>query len=162
MNQSLEALIQFLDNLNERLPQEQVQSRLTDLHVDCDDLAEYIHFSEERYQRNFIHTGPWDHFFVLCWRSGHRSPIHDHTGSSCTMRILRGTATEHRFFLRRDGQLRPGGSRQLPPGSVSSSSDAYMHQVANLQPAPADLITLHLYSPPLLQSRNYEVPESVA
>jgi cysteine dioxygenase len=161
MDRSLGALLAYLETLRGRMPQHELGEMLTQLDVTCDELVEYIHFSEDRYRRSFVQTGSWHELFVLCWRSGQRSPIHDHTGSSCGMRVLRGTATEQDFLLRPNGQLQPGEVHEYPAGSVATGSEAYMHQVANLQP-DADLITLHLYSPPLLNSRNYFLPDSVA
>jgi hypothetical protein len=34
-----------------------------------------------------------------------------------------------------------------------------MHQVSNLQPGTADLVTLHLYSPPLLRMGTYSITD---
>jgi hypothetical protein len=45
-------------------------------------------------------------------------------------------------------------SCQLPPGDICASEDADIDQVSNLQAAYADLVTLHLYSPPLLRMDN--------
>jgi hypothetical protein len=45
-------------------------------------------------------------------------------------------------------------SYQLPPGDICASEDADIHQVSNLQAANADLVTLHLSSPPLLRMDN--------
>jgi cysteine dioxygenase len=40
---------------------------------------------------------------------------------------------------------------------VLVSLDADMHQVSNLQPGDADLVTLHVYSPPLRQMGTYSL-----
>jgi cysteine dioxygenase len=39
----------------------------------------------------------------------------------------------------------------LPPGDTCASEGVDIHQVSNLQAANADLVTLHLYSAPLLR-----------
>ena len=43
---------------------------------------------------------------MLCWKNGQRSPIHDHTGSSCGVRVLRGTLTETLFELAPNGHVK--------------------------------------------------------
>jgi hypothetical protein len=34
-----------------------------------------------------------------------------------------------------------------------------LHQVSNLQPGPADLVTLHVYSPPLFRMGTYSITD---
>jgi hypothetical protein len=48
-------------------------------------------------------------------------------------------------------------SRDLSPGSVMGSEDTDIHQVSNLQLGDADLVTLHVYSPPLLWMGTYSL-----
>jgi cysteine dioxygenase len=94
---------------------------------------------------------------VLCWRNGQRSPIHDHTGSNCAVRVLRGTMTETLFEFAPNGHVKPTFSRDVPAGTVVGSVDKDMHQVSNLQAGDADLITLHVYAPPLLVMGTYSL-----
>jgi len=96
---------------------------------------------------------------VLCWKNGQRSPIHDHAESTCAFRVLRGTATETAFQFAPNGHVWATGSRQHRPGSVVSSQDSDMHQVSNLQDGNADLITLHVYTPPLLWMGTYSLTD---
>ena len=42
-------------------------------------------------------------------------------------------------------------SHDLMAGDVCASADDDIHQVSNLQAGSADLVTLHIYSPPLLR-----------
>ena len=46
----------------------------------------------------------WYQAWVMCWRNGQRSPIHDHKGSSCAVRVLRGTLTETLFAFAPNGR----------------------------------------------------------
>jgi cysteine dioxygenase len=119
--------------------------------LSAEDLGDCLVFNSEHYVRNLLHTGPTYQALVLCWRNGQRSPIHNHRGSHCGVRVLRGTATETLFERGPNGMIVPSTSRQLPPGHVSASIDADTHQVSNLQAGNADLITLHVYSPPLVK-----------
>src|SRR5439155_1043142 len=108
-------------------------------------------FSAERYVRNRLHDGPAYQALVLCWRNGQRSPIHNHRGSRCGVKVLRGVAVETVFAPAPNGMVYATGSRELRTGHICASSDEDIHQISNLQGGGADLITLHLYSPPLLR-----------
>jgi cysteine dioxygenase len=85
----------------------------------------------------------------LCWKNGQRSPIHDHKGSVCALRVLRGILTETLFEFTPNGHVKALQSRDFGPGSVVVSQDSDLHQVSNLQAGTTDLVTLHTYSPAL-------------
>lgn len=146
---SLAPLLEYLDQLTARAPLDELTARLADLEVDPVELASFIHFSPQHYARNLIATGPWYSVLALCWLNGQRSPIHDHAGSSCAVRVVRGTMTETRFEFAPNGQVRAVESHDYAPGRVIGSEDLDLHQVSNLQAGTADLVTLHVYTPPL-------------
>ena len=93
----------------------------------------------------------------MCWRSGQRSPIHDHQGSSCAVRVLHGTLTETLFEFAPSGHVKASFSRDLLPGQVIAGEDTDLHQVSNLQAGDANLVTLHVYSPPLIYMGTYDL-----
>ena len=115
------------------------------------DVASYLTFSPQRYVRNKLHDGPAYQALVLCWRNGQRSPIHNHRGSHCGVKVLRGIATETIFARAPNGLVLPVRSRDLAADHTCASADEDIHQVSNLQAGGADLVTLHIYSPPLLR-----------
>ena len=94
---------------------------------------------------------------MLCWKNGQRSPIHDHTGSACVVRVLRGTLTETLFELVPSGHIKATFSRDFIEGSLMGSEDTDIHQVSNLQAANADLVTLHIYTPPLNRMNTFSL-----
>lgn len=157
ITQSLDDLVIYLENLEGRAPLTDLVARMHRLRVDCDDVANHLCFSERQYMRNLMKAGTWYNIVVLCWKNGQRSPIHDHLGSSCAVRVLRGVATETLFDFAPNGQIRALSSRDLPAGSVCGSQDTDVHQVSNLQAGNADLVTLHVYSPPLAQMGTYSL-----
>jgi cysteine dioxygenase len=155
MAAKLDALVRYLDRLHGRAPLDELVAELRGLDVRCEDVAEFIRFSERGYARNLVRAGAWYYLLVLCWKNGQRSPIHDHAGSSCGVRVLRGTLTETRFEFAPNGLVKAVASRDHAPGSVVGSADTDMHQVSNLQAGNADLVTLHIYSPPLVHMNTY-------
>jgi cysteine dioxygenase len=142
-----------------RLGLEELRRWLDEVPMGLEDVQPWVRFSSERYQRNLMYSGPAYHALVLCWRNGQRSPIHDHRGSACAVRVLQGVATETVFQRSAGGLVFPTHSRELPVGATMASEDEDIHQVSNLQADGADLVTLHVYSPPLLVMGSYSLTE---
>ena len=140
-----------LDRLTGRLPLQAILAWLRETGVTAEDAADYLVFNPERYVRNLLHAGPSYQALVLCWRNGQRSPIHNHRASHCGVKVLRGVATETLFERAPNGLVYPVHSRDLAAGHVCASADEDVHQMSNLQGGGADLVTLHIYSPPLLR-----------
>jgi cysteine dioxygenase len=130
-------------------------AELSELAITCDDVRSHISFSNLRYARNIVHAGPHHHLLVLCWQNGQRSPIHDHRGSVCGVRVLRGTMTETYFARAPNHHIVATGSHDVQAGAVVGGMDSDIHQISNLQAGDADLVTLHVYSPPLLTMGTY-------
>ncbi len=159
MIQALKPLMDYVESLQGRARLEDLVSLLGALEVGCEDVADYLRFSDKGYTRNLILSGPWYNLLALCWKNGQRSPIHDHLGSSCAVRVLRGTATETFFEFAPNGLIKATSSRELPAGRVCASQDTDIHQISNLQAGTLDLVTLHLYSPPLLWMGTYSLTD---
>jgi cysteine dioxygenase len=161
MARTLEALLHYLDSLQGRAPLAELTSELAELEIGCEDLAEFIRFSDRHYMRNLVRAGPWYYVLVLCWKNGQRSPIHDHRGSACGVRVLRGMLTETLFEFAPNGLVKAMFSRDAAPGTVIGSEDTDLHQVSNLQPGNADLVTLHVYSPPLEKMGTFSLTDGI-
>jgi DMSO/TMAO reductase YedYZ molybdopterin-dependent catalytic subunit len=159
MARTLAALFHYLDRLQGRAPLPELAAELAELAVGPEDVADFVRFADGHYRRNLVRAGDWYNVWVMCWKNGQRSPIHDHTGSSCGVRVLRGTATVTGFAFAPNGLVRALGSEDLPPGSVMTSQDSDLHQVSNLQAGGADLVTLHVYSPPLVRMGTYSLTD---
>jgi cysteine dioxygenase len=157
MAKTLNDLVAFLDSLEERASLPQLVAELAELRVDCDELGEHVRFSDQQYARNLVRKGPWYHLLVLCWKNGQRSPIHDHAGSTCGVRVLRGVMTETAFAFTPNEHVKALGSRDLVQGQVCGTQDDDLHQISNLQAGDADLVTLHVYTPPLVMMGTYSM-----
>jgi cysteine dioxygenase len=157
MAKTLHSLIRYLDGLSAQPPLAELTVQVRELDISCDDVADFVRFSDKQYARNLVRGGPWYYLLVLCWKNGQRSPIHDHKGSCCAVRVLRGVMTETIFRFAPNGHVKAISSQEYPPGSVIASQDSDMHQVSNLQAGGADLVTLHIYSPPLVRMGTYSI-----
>lgn len=133
---------------------------LSETELKPDDFRPYVTFSPDCYTRNRITIGSAYELLVLGWRSGQRSPIHDHRGSNCALKVVQGIATEVTFHRSPCGLVSPSVVHDLHAGDVTASRDDEMHQMGNLQ-AKGDLVTLHLYSPPLRKMGTYFLGDSV-
>ncbi len=157
MTDDLQAMFRHLDKLTSRPDLDRLVAELSRFEIDLDDLSEFVHFAQNGYKRNLVRAAPNYHAWVLCWRNGQRSPIHNHSGSACVVRVLRGTLTETLFELAPNGHVKAAFSRDFAEGSLTGSEDSDIHQVSNLQADDADLVTLHVYSPPLTQMSTFSL-----
>ena len=158
--QNLTSLLDYLDGLTERASVGELHERLSALEIGIQDVAEFVRFGNERYLRNLIRAGAYYHVLAICWRSGQRSPIHNHAGSTCGVRVLQGVATETIFEVSPCALIKAVESHDRRVEDVSVSQDADIHQMSNLQPSGDDLVTLHIYSPPLLRMDTYSLTDS--
>jgi cysteine dioxygenase len=149
-----------LDFFTDRIPLDVLKAWLARTEVSLDMVRPYLKFSPDHYVRNLLHSGPAYSALVICWLSGQRSPIHDHRGSSCAVKVISGTATETAFASAANGMYYATGSRQLTTGDSCASQDADVHQISNLQPEGTDLVTLHIYSPPLFRMNMFSLVDA--
>jgi hypothetical protein len=77
-----------------------------------------------------------------------------------------GVLTETLFERAPNGHVKATFSRDFTQGTLIGSEDTDIHQVSNLQAENRDLVTLHVYAPPLNRmetfslfdnSRGYEI-----
>ena len=154
-------LIDYLEGLRGRAPLPELLANLLDFDIQLGEVHSFVRFADRTYRRNLVRSGPCYNLWVMCWRNGQRSHIHDHKGSSCGMRVLKGTLMETLFAVGPNGHIYPTTSREFQPGQVLGSQDADVHQVSNLQAGNADLVTLHVYSPPLLMMGTFSLTDNL-
>ncbi|MEO1007879.1 MAG: cysteine dioxygenase family protein [Planctomycetota bacterium] len=155
MSPKLADLVGYLRGLRGRADLEVLEDLLCRLDVARCDIAPSCRFGVRGYRRNTIARGEWFELLALCWRSGDATPIHDHEGSSCAFKVIEGEGTEIQYERTACGQVCPTGRTLMQPGYICAAADADIHQVANMQAPGLDLITLHVYSPPIQQMSTY-------
>lgn len=141
---SVDQLIDWLRSFEQRIPLEELESRLDDKSISVTNLEQYIHFADDRYSRNLLAYGENFYALVMCWRPGQASPVHDHIGASCGIRVLQGVATETSYQWQQD-RLVAASETQMVAGQVCGSFDEDIHQIQNK--GEENLVTLHIYSP---------------
>jgi cysteine dioxygenase len=126
--------------------------------VDLDtlDLAEYRKFDETRYARNTVFLNERVELVVICWRADQASSIHDHGRSNCLYLVVDGEMQEELFAVNDEGRPRRALTRRFRRGDITLAGPADIHRIANL--GEGDLVTVHIYSPPLDDSMTNYTP----
>ncbi|MDG2468114.1 MAG: cysteine dioxygenase family protein [Pirellulaceae bacterium] len=155
MLRGLVKLISHMDGLQRPPDMATLRRFLSEADVTPADMKVACKFNDVSYARTELAKSTWYQLLVICWRGGQSSPIHDHFGSLCGVRVVDGIATETLFEETRPGFVKPLAIHQYEKHSVCVTSDRDIHVVTNDQPKQ-DLITLHLYTPPL-KMNFYEV-----
>jgi len=141
------------------IPLDVLAAELEHLELDLQTLAPWWIFDACKYRRNLIRRTAAYEALLLCWLPEQRSPIHDHRGSGCAFRVIEGVVSETLYErTAKDDRVTAAAMRWLPPGTICASRDFDIHEVANTQ-SGRDLVTLHVYSPPLREVNLYRCAE---
>ena len=146
---SLQALVETLESLSCAPSLEQIYDWLKRAEISSEELQPYIGFKEGNYWRHRVCRNDFVEMLVLCWRPGQRTPIHDHNGSHGGVRIWEGMLWETTFSYDSVIGLEYKSAREHASGSVTGSDVPDIHQLGNPDVSGQDLITIHVYAPPL-------------
>jgi len=153
--EALRPLVCYLESLSGRADLGKLDKLLAAIDLGRGDLEPWRQFGTRGYRRNTIRRTRWFELLALCWRSGDCTPIHDHDGCSCAFRVMEGLGSEVRYKVTDSGLVCPMTVAEMNPGYICAAEDSDIHQVANMQPPGHDLVTLHIYSPPVETMNTY-------
>jgi cysteine dioxygenase len=157
--EALSALFAELEAVGCAIPLTQLAALVERVPVTPEQLGDAIQIDGGAYVRTLVFERADVEVFVMAWLPGQRSPIHDHGGSACAVRVVSGAALERLYRKRDDGLVVATGERLLTGGRVTSSFDDDIHSFGNAVDAPASvrdiLVTIHAYSPPLSPTHKY-------
>jgi cysteine dioxygenase len=155
----LRALFDELDRFSGAIPVQQLEALVGSWSITAEQLGDAIQIDDGAYVRTLVFERAHVEVLVMAWLPGQRSPIHDHGGSACAVRVVSGAALERLYEKRDDGRVVATGERRLTIGGVTSSFEDDIHSFGNAVEAPASrrdiLVTIHVYSPPLRPTRKY-------
>jgi len=154
---TLSSLAAKVSALKRRPALEEVNAWLGSVAVNEDELRPYVSFKEGTYARHRVRLSEFAELLVLCWRPGQRTPIHDHAGSFGAVRVLRGVMWETIFELEGERGLAYARAREWTAGDTTGADVPDIHQLGNPDVSGQDLVTLHLYAPPLTSLNVYKV-----
>lgn len=109
---------------------------------------DYSSWCDESYTRNCIVENEKFELILLCWKAGQITPIHDHGGEECWVKIIEGEFRETIYTADKSGELK------VVKSMISKSNDVtYMidfmgfHSIENLSSKKS--MSLHLYAKPI-------------
>lgn len=151
----------------ERTPEyiDKVKQLLSTMQFRDSEWQEFTNWNESKYTRSLVAHDPNFTVLVLCWNKGQRSPIHDHAGSCCWVKVLSGVLRERRFRHHDDLVSQGAAVDASPPGrgdkGLVCTSDAsfgrgavcYMDDTCGyhdmgVADSESRVVSMHVYSPP--------------
>ena len=157
------AALSFKDLADELNNQQSVPSlaRINDLvertTISSEEVAPYLGFKAGNYSRHRVMKNEHVEMLVLCWKPGQRTPIHDHNGSHGAVFVHEGILWETTFEYDTETGLGYKAHRELRTGGLTGSEKPDIHQLGNPDVSGRDLVTIHIYAPPLGVLKTYKL-----
>ena len=105
------------------------------------DWKKYIKFSTKRYCKNLVFRNKLMDVFIICWKKGQKSGIHDHPESGCLLKVVEGELLETVFT----DSLSKIKENKLITGSIGyQEGNNKLHSINSNK---CDSISIHIYSP---------------
>lgn len=116
---------------------------------------DYCSWCDESYTRNCIVENEKFELILLCWEVGQITPIHNHGGEECWVRVIEGEFRETIYTQDEAGEL------NIVQSSISKSNETtYMrdfmgfHSLENLSSKRS--MSLHLYAKPIRSCKIFD------
>lgn len=149
----------------------EVHTILEYFQCDFSEWSKYIFYNKTKYTRNLIDEGNGKYnLLLLCWSEDQGTGVHDHAGSDCFVKIIKGQIKETIYDWPKhfnsknsynstdetDSPLVVKSVTVMNPGEVTYMHDKIgIHRLQNFSKTET-AITLHLYCPPYTESMNFE------
>lgn len=157
---SFTALIELLSAQTKSPTLKQLYVWLDNAKISDEEIKPYLGFKERTYWRHLVCRSEVVEMLVLCWKPGQRTVIHDHNGSVGAVMIQSGVLWETMFNFDADRGLRYNSVSEYQTGAITGADVPDIHQLGNPDVSEKNLVTIHVYSPPLGVLHTYK-PGSV-
>ena len=108
----------------------------------------FCSWSSESYTRNCIVENEKFQLILLCWEEGQKTPIHDHGGEECWVKVIQGELKETIYKVNSSGELDTIKTSNYKTDDVSYMIDFMgCHCLENVSARKS--MTLHLYAKPI-------------
>lgn len=151
----LQDLVSALDRLGKEPTLADLGQTLQRAGLTTDDVAPYVQPTPRNYNRVPVVVREAYELLVMTWLPGQASVPHDHSRSICAMQVVQGEAVESCYHVNPDGYVDLQYEKAIGPGEVLAAQDAGVHSVRNASADGDPLVTIHLYSPPLRDIRQF-------
>jgi predicted metal-dependent enzyme (double-stranded beta helix superfamily) len=117
--------------------------------IDTIDYKDQISFSNEKYTKIVLEQNEKYEVYLICWRNGQTTNIHDHPEGGCLMKLVSGTLLEENY--RANGEfLYP--RTYIPNMYAFKCGKNVVHRITAME----ESISLHVYFPPNYNATIYE------
>jgi uncharacterized NAD(P)/FAD-binding protein YdhS/predicted metal-dependent enzyme (double-stranded beta helix superfamily) len=157
---SLVSLVDELDARNGVLDESTVRQLLTQANLDWPEVAPYVEPRADTYARRWVVRRENYEVLVLTWSPSQGSVAHDHAGSLCGLKVVKGHLTEQLYEKMPDGRVQRTTATRIGPQEISIDPGVIVHSLAN-SASNEVLVTVHIYSPPLRDVRSYVIAENL-
>ena len=107
-------------------------------------------FEEDHYVKILLERTAEYEIFMICWKSGQSTPIHDHPEGGCWMQVVQGALEEIEYALPTMCHM---GVQRLDVGNTGfKQGNVVLHSIRAIE----DTISLHLYMPPHYKANTYK------
>jgi cysteine dioxygenase len=143
---------------------------LSEVNLEVDAFAPYLFWKDDIYTRNLIYRDELFEVIALCWKPGHKTPVHTHNGQLGWATVLQGELLTHNYrYVRCSSPQNQnvvgmdclGGSHNVVLnriGSALAGNDGSVvtvdklqtiHQIENVETSKSGSVSLHIYSKPI-------------
>jgi len=157
---SFKSLAEALQALSAIPSLEDVYKLIEATNFSPDEVAPFLGFKTGNYSRHRVMKNQFVEMLVLCWKPGQRTPIHDHNGSHGAVFVHEGILWQTTFEYDQEAGLTYKRHRELRGGGLTGSEVPDIHQLGNPDVSGRDLVTIHIYAPPLGVLKTYKLGSS--
>lgn len=137
----------FVEALNS-LEQSHYNQLIRSMDVPSSVFKAYTSWCDKSYTRNCIAENEKYELILLCWKAGQITPIHDHGGEECWVRVIQGEFKETIYTAGEAGKLHEVTTIRSKADDVTYMIDFMgFHRIENLSSDRS--MTLHLYAKPI-------------
>ena len=149
-------LIKSIKQLSkENFPNDKVYELLNNSYLKETEIVDYIKYDNDKYTRHLIYKDVDFEILIMCWKPGHKAPIHGHEGEKCFMRVEKGSLlfTNYNLISTSPLDLQKIDSIKGEVGYLDGPAD--IHSVENIY--NENSITFHIYSKPYKECDIFDV-----
>jgi len=110
------------------------------LRVDFD-YREFVSYGDVSYKKNLLFASGDVDIYLICWRAGQKSKIHDHPDKGCVMIVLEGVLLETQFVMEGVNLVLHKKNILTVGESNYNYGSTVLHQIEPL----CDTVSLHVY-----------------
>jgi len=120
-----------------------------------EDFKDYASWSKDCYTRNCLVDNEKFELILICWSEGQKTPIHDHGGEECWVKVIDGQLEEVIYQKNDNDALTVVKAAVSKANQVTYMKDFMgFHSLENV--AKKRSMTLHLYAKPIRSCRIFD------